>query len=124
MLPYYLYNTFTIYTTFFKVALMRLVQLCIYIIANVRQQFIDELFAPRYIMPMILYIYQHCNEQQFRDTVMYSCVSYTISSVVKLDLCIRTLLLDHNLALKKKHAYASRASCFYSVVSFIIVSST
>ena len=33
-------------------------------------------------------------------------------SVVKLDLCIRALLLDHILALKKKYAYASRASCY------------
>ena len=30
-----------------------------------------------------------------------SCVPYTIFSVVKLDLCIRELLLDHILALKK-----------------------
>ena len=45
---------------------------------------------------------QHFGEQQFRDTVMCSCAHYTIFSVEKLDLCIRALLLDHILALKKK----------------------
>ena len=49
---------------------------------------------------------QHCGEQQFRNTVMCSCAPYTIFFVVKLDLCIRAVLLDHILALKKKYAYA------------------
>ena len=34
-------------------------------------------------------------------------------SVIKLDLVIQALLLDYILALGKKYAYASRASCFY-----------
>ena len=47
-------------------------------------------------MQMIVSICQHCDEQQFRNTV-------TIFSGVKFDLCIRALLLhvDHILALKK-----------------------
>ena len=61
-------------------------------------------------MPMIVSIWQHCDEQQFQNTVMCSCVPYTIFSVVKLELCIRALLLDQILALKK-YAYALRASC-------------
>ena len=52
-------------------------------------------------MPMIVSICQHCDEQQFRNTVMCSYVPYTIFSVVKLDLCIRALLLDHILVLQK-----------------------
>ena len=41
---------------------------------------------------------QHCDEQQFQTL---ACVHYTILSVVKLDLFIRTLLLDRILALEK-----------------------
>ena len=52
-------------------------------------------------MSMIVSMCQHCDEQQFRNTVMCSCAPYMIFSVVKLDLCIRALLLDHILALKK-----------------------
>ena len=45
-------------------------------------------------MPMIdMSICQFCDEQQIRNTVIFS--------VVKLDLCIRALLLDHILALKE-----------------------
>ena len=33
--------------------------------------------------------------------------------VLKLDLVIKSLLLDYILALGKKYAYALRASCFY-----------
>ena len=44
-------------------------------------------------------ISQHCDEQQFRNTVM--CTGpYMILSVVKLDLCIQALSLDYILALK------------------------
>ena len=35
---------------------------------------------------------QHCNEQQFRNTVICS-LHYVNFSVIKLDLCIRALLL-------------------------------
>ena len=36
----------------------------------------------------------------------------TFSLKSKIYTCIRALLLDHILAMKKKYAYASRASCF------------
>ena len=49
-------------------------------------------------MPIIVCNCQHCDEQQFQTL---SCVHYTISSVVKLDLFIRALLLDRILALEK-----------------------
>ena len=84
----------------------RYIYIYIYIyIANVRLLFIVKLFAPRYmyIMPMIvsnnrMHIVSNNCEQQFQTL---SCVSYTIYSVVKLVLCIRALLLDQILALKK-----------------------
>ena len=50
-------------------------------------------------MPMIVSICQHCDEQQFRNTVMCTLHNFLSS---KVDLCIRALLLDHILALKKK----------------------
>ena len=56
-------------------------------------------------MPIILSSYQHCYEQQFQ--------TLSIFPVIKLDLFIQALLLDYNLALEKKYAYALRASCFY-----------
>ena len=43
-------------------------------------------------MPMIVSICQHFGEQQFRNTVMCICATYTIFSAVKLDLCKRALL--------------------------------
>ena len=58
----------------------------------------DEWSALKYIMPMIVSSCQHFGEQQFRTL---SCVHYTIFSVVKLDVYIRALLLDHILARKK-----------------------
>ena len=51
-----------------------------------------------HIMSIIVSNCQHCDEQQFQTL---SCVHYTIFSVVKLDLFIRTLLLDRILALEK-----------------------
>ena len=55
-------------------------------------------------MPMTVSSCQHCDEQQFQTL---SCVHYTIFSVVKLDLFIPALLLDHILALKK-HTHTPR----------------
>ena len=49
-------------------------------------------------MSIIVFNYQHYDEQQFQTL---SCVHYTIFSVVKLDLFIRALLLDRILALEK-----------------------
>ena len=49
--------------------------------ANVRLQFIYELFAPRYIMPMIVFICQHCDEQQFRSTAMSTLHDFLSSKV-------------------------------------------
>ena len=59
-------------------------------------------------MTMIVSSCQHSDEKQFQTL---SCVYYTIFSVVKLNLYIRALLLDHILA-RKKYAYALRTSCF------------
>ena len=59
---------------------------------------------------IILFSYQHCDEQQFQTL---SCAFYTIFPVLKLDLAIQALLPNYILALAKKYAYASRASCFY-----------
>ena len=59
-------------------------------------------------MSIIVSNCQHCDEQQFQTL---SCVDYMIFSVVKLDLFISALTLDHILA-GKKYAYASRKSCF------------
>ena len=73
-------------------------QLCIYKIINVHLQYFDEFSAPRHIMPMIVSICERCDEQQ----------SF---SVVKLDLFIRALLLDHILALKT----TMHSPCLYLV---------
>ena len=54
----------------------------------------DDLSAPRYIMPMIVSSYQHCDKQKFQRL---SCVHYTIFTVVKLDIFIQTELLDQIL---------------------------
>ena len=63
-------------------------------------------------MSIILSNCQHYDEQQFQTL---SCVHYTISSVIKLDVFIRAVLLDRILAFRKNYAYASRTSClFYS----------
>ena len=59
----------------------------------------DELLSTlKYIMLMIVSSCQHFREQQLRTL---SCIHYTIFSVVKLDLFIRALLLDHILVRKK-----------------------
>ena len=47
---------------------------------------------------MIVTSCQHCDEQRFQSL---SCVHYTFSSVVKLDLFIRAWTRDHILALEK-----------------------
>ena len=52
----------------------------------------------RYIMSIIVSIVNFCSESQFQTLL---CVHYTIFSVVKLDLLIRSLLLDRILALEK-----------------------
>ena len=57
-------------------------------------------------MPMFGSSCQHYDEQQFSYTL--------ICTVVKLDLFIQALLLDHNLVLEKKYVYDSRASCCFS----------
>ena len=54
--------------------------------------------ALRNNMPMIVSGCQHFNEQHFQTL---PCLYYAIFSVVKLDLCIRALSLDHTLAQKK-----------------------
>ena len=73
----------------------------------------DGLPAPRYIMSIILSIYQHCDEQQFQT--LSSCTLYTIFPVIiiirylKLDLFTQALylLLDYIPALHgKQYAYA------------------
>ena len=73
----------------------------------------SELFAPRYIMPMIVFICQHCHEQQFRNTVMCCCVLICdfLSSKVK---CMHTSTVTRSHSCSEKYyAYASRGFCFY-----------
>ena len=55
---------------------------------------------------------QHCDEQQFQTL---SCVHNTVFSVVKLDLFIRTLLLDRILALEK----TTRTTRVHLVTSYL-----
>ena len=58
---------------------------------------LDELSAPRYIVPLIVSSWHHCDERQFH-TLSYL---HNFVSCRKLDLFIRSLLLDHILVLKK-----------------------
>ena len=69
-------------------------------------------------MSIIVSSYQHCDGQQFQT---HSCALYTFFSVTKLDLVIQALLLDYILALGKKYAYASCASCFYIEINIFLV---
>ena len=64
-------------------------------------------------MSIIVSNCQHCDEQQFQTL---SCVHYTIYSVVKLDLCIRALLLDRIFALEK----TTRTPRVYFFVNLLI----
>ena len=49
---------------------------------------------------MIVSSWQHCDEQQFQNSVM--CTLHNFLSCRKLDLFMRAQLLDHILALKKE----------------------
>ena len=71
-------------------------------------------------MSIIVSNCQHCDEQQF---LTLSFVHYTIFSVVKLDLFIRALLLDHILAMEKttRTPRIHIVSFFSSVISTHIV---
>ena len=62
---------------------------------------------------MIVTSCQHCDEQHFQSL---SCVYYTFSSVVKLDLFIRALTRDHILALEK-NTRTPRVHLVFSVFS-------
>ena len=64
---------------------------------------IDELFALRYIMSMIMSICQHCDEQQFQKHCNHLSTlhDFRSSKVRFMHTKIRALLLDHILALKK-----------------------
>ena len=56
-------------------------------------------------------IYQHCDEQKFQTL---SCALDTFFSVTKPDLVIQLALavtIDYILAMGKKYAYTSHASC-------------
>ena len=65
-------------------------------------------------MTIIVYsVYQHCDEQQFQTL---SCALDTFFSVTKPDLVIQLALavtIDYILAMEKKYAYTSHASCIY-----------
>ena len=74
----------------------------------------NELSALRYIMPMIVSICEHCDEQQFQSL---SCVLFTIFSLVKLDLYIRAPLLDDILS-RKKNIYIVEQCIHLSGVEF------
>ena len=58
----------------------------------------NELSAPRYIMPKSVSSCQHCDEHAKFQILLY--VHYMIFSELKLDLFIQALLLDDNLALE------------------------
>ena len=80
--------------------------------ANVRLQFTDGLHAPRYIMFIIVSVINIAMSNNSK----HSHVHFTqFFSVTRLDLVIQALSLDYILALGKKYAYASRASCFFYI---------
>ena len=76
-------------------------------------------WSTTYIMSIIVSNCQHCNEQQFRTLL---CVHYTIFSVVKSDLFIQALLLDHILVTEKIYAYcASRTTLRVLRLAYILL---
>ena len=86
-------------------------QLCIYINCNVRLQLMDELSAPRNIMPMIVFICQHRDEQQFRNTVMFTLRDFFSDKVMFMH--TSTVTRSH-FSYEKRYAYASHTSCFFT----------
>ena len=72
----------------------------ILLLYNILLSCIKAANAIMYIHELPMFAYNVCL-QCLPRIVMCSCAPYTIFSVVKLDLCIRALLLDHILALKK-----------------------
>ena len=81
-------------------------------IANIPLQPTDELYGQDIYQANDYIQLQHCDEKRFQTL---ACVHYTIFSVVKLDLFIQALLLDHILALAENYAYAYRAS-YYIII--------
>ena len=74
----------------------------------------DELSAPRYIMPMIVSSGQHCDEPQFQTL---SCLHYTIFSVVKLDVFMRALTVTRSHSCPENTTRAPRA--YFVLISVI-----
>ena len=83
-------------------------------------------WSTRYIMSIIVSMVNFCDESQFQTLL---CVHYTIVSVVKLDLLIRALLLDHihalekttrtphvHLVFKEINGITSQMYCFYVIM--------
>ena len=70
--------------------------------------------STRYIMSISVSIYQHCDKQQFPTL---SWVHYTIFSVAKLDLFMRSLLLDGILAMEK----AARTPLVHLAIQEILI---
>ena len=77
-------------------------------LANVPFQSMDDLFE--IVVHQLLVDINTGTMYLGANTVMYT-FTYTIFFVVKLDLYILALLLDHILAREKNYAYTSRTSC-------------
>ena len=76
---------------------------------NVRLKFMVELSAPRYIMPMIVSICQHCDEQQFPNPVKYTLRNFFSGKVRFMH--TSTVTRSH-FRFEINYAYASRTSYY------------
>ena len=86
-------------------------------VANVRLQFMEELSALRSCQYLCstFNIAMRNNFMQHSQFLMCKLHEFP---VMKLGLFIRPRFLDHNFALEKKYAYASRTSCFHKDAAF------
>ena len=88
--------------------------LCI-LLCNVRLQSIDELSAPKYIIPVIVFSCQHCDEQKFQTLSCVHLLHYLSSR--KLDIFIRALLRSHPCC--RKNYGSSRVHLVVLVIALI-----
>ena len=70
-----------------------------------------------YIMPMIVSICQHCDEQQFRNTVRCTLHDFLSSKVGFIH--TSTVTRSHSCS-EKNYAYASRTSCYIIILLYIL----
>ena len=84
--------------------------------ANVHQQFIDGLPAPRYIMSIILSGYQNIATDNISNTLM--CTLHNLSNNKARYRHTSTVTRLHSW-FEKKYPYALRASCFYIEINIL-----